>query len=63
MFMRVRNARTSAELIDMVWEIQERLVRARHAQRELRSLQRARELLGLGNTLVADDSRPPPREE
>ena len=63
MFMRVRNARTNAELINLVWEIQERLQRARHAQRELRSLQRARELLGLGNTLIADESRPPPRED
>jgi hypothetical protein len=60
MFMRVRNAQSTTELIDLVWEIQNHLMRARHAQRELVSLQRARELLGLGNTLVADDeSRPP----
>ncbi|WP_280154954.1 hypothetical protein [Piscinibacter sp. XHJ-5] len=60
MFVRVRNARSTTELIDLVWEIQNHLARARHAQRELVSLQRARELLGLGNTLVADDeSRPP----
>jgi hypothetical protein len=64
MFMRVRNAQTTAELIDLVWEIQDHLHRARHAQRELQSLQRARELLGLGNTLVSEDStRPPPLDE
>jgi len=60
MFMRVRNAQTTAELIDLVWEIQDHLVRARRAQRELQSLQRARELLGLGNTLVSEDSTRPP---
>lgn len=60
MFMRVRNAQSTTELIELTWEIQNHLMRARHAQRELVSLQRARELLGLGNTLVADDeSRPP----
>jgi hypothetical protein len=63
MFMRVRNAQTTSELIDLVWEIQEHLARARHAQRELRSLQRARELLGLGNTLVAEDSTRPPMDD
>jgi hypothetical protein len=63
MFMRVRNARSTTDLIDLVWEIQEHLTRTRHAQRELQSLQRARELLGLGNTLVAEDSTKPPLDE
>jgi hypothetical protein len=63
MFVRVRNARTSAELIELVWEIQDNLARARHAQRELRSLQLARELLGLGNTLVSEDSTRPPLDQ
>jgi hypothetical protein len=59
MFVRVRNARTAADLIELIWEIQEHLTRARRAQRELQSLQRARELLGLGNTVVAEDSTRP----
>jgi hypothetical protein len=63
MFMRVRNARTPADLIDLTWEIQDHLTRARHTQRELISLQRAREILGLGNTVVADDSTRPPLDE
>jgi hypothetical protein len=57
-FVRVRAAQTSAELIELVWEIEHHLSRARHGRKELLSLQRARELLGLGNTLVADDNRP-----
>jgi hypothetical protein len=56
-FMRVRNAQSSAELIELVWEIQDHLSHKRRTRRELQSLQRARELLGLGNTLVGD-SRP-----
>lgn len=60
MFLRVWQAHTAGQLIDVVWEIQDRLVRARHAHRELKSLQQARELLGLGNTLVSDDTRPQP---
>jgi hypothetical protein len=60
MFVRVRGAQTISELIDLTWEIQNHLMRARHAQRELVSLQRARELLGLGNTLVSDEETRPP---
>jgi len=59
-FMRVRAAQTATELIDLTWEIENHLVRARHTRRELITLQRARELLGMGNTLVADDSTRPP---
>lgn len=62
-FMRVRNAQSSKELIQLVWEIEGHLTRARHTRRELLSLQRARELLGLGNTLIHDDTRPPHLEE
>ena len=63
-FVRVRSAQTTTELIELVWEIENHMVRARHARRELLSLERARELLGLGNTLVADDdSRPPHLDE
>lgn len=58
-FMRVRSAQSTGELIDLVWEIEDHLSHKRRSRRELQSLQRARELLGLGNTLVAgDDSRP-----
>jgi len=59
-FMRVRNAQSIGELIDLVWEIQDHLSHKRRSQRELQSLQHARELLGLGNTLVSDDDTRPP---
>jgi hypothetical protein len=58
MFVLVWQAQTAGELIELVWEIQDRLMRARHAHRELKSLQKARELLGLGNTLVSEETRP-----
>lgn len=58
-FMRVRSAQSTGELIDLVWEIQDHLSHARRSRKEMQSLEQARELLGLGNTLVAgDDSRP-----
>lgn len=58
-FMRVRSAQSRSELIDLVWEIQDHLSRRRRSPKELASLHEARELLGLGNTLVAgDDGRP-----
>jgi len=41
-FVRVRGAQTASELIDLVWEIERHLSAARHARRELLSLQRAR---------------------
>jgi len=59
-FMRVRNAQSAGELIDLVWEIQDHLSTRRRSPRELQSLQRARELLGLGNTLVSDEETRPP---
>jgi hypothetical protein len=63
-FVRVRNAQSVGELIDLVWEIQGNLSHKRRAQRVLQGLQHARELLGLGNTLVTDDdSRPPYLDE
>jgi hypothetical protein len=58
-FVRVRNAQSTTELIDLVWEIESHLTRARHSRREMLSLERARELLGLGNTLAADDDTRP----
>ncbi|HJV62082.1 MAG TPA: hypothetical protein VJ743_14125 [Albitalea sp.] len=62
-FVRVRNAQSVSELIDLVWEIQEHVSRKRRSRRELQGLQRARELLGLGNTLVDEDSRVDYRDE
>jgi hypothetical protein len=57
-FVRVRAAQTAAELIDLVWEIERHLSHARRSRSELQSLQRAREILGLGNTLAADENYP-----
>lgn len=59
-FMRVRNAQSAKELIDLLWEIQDHLTRRRRPRKEFQSLLRARELLGLGNTLVSDESTRPP---
>lgn len=58
-FMRVRSAQSTGELIELVWEIQDHLSHKRRSRRELQSLQRARELLGLGNTLVGGESTRP----
>ena len=55
-FFRVRSAESASDLIDLVWEIEDHLARSRHSRDELISLQRARELLGMGNTRVAGDT-------
>ena len=57
MLIRVRGAHTARELIELVWEIEGHLSHVRRSRSELGSLQRARELLGLGNTLFAEASR------
>ncbi len=57
MLMRVRGAQSARELIDLVWEIEGRLNPARRSRGEFANLARARDVLGLGNTLVAEDSR------
>lgn len=54
---RVRSAVTQKELIKLVWEIERDRVHARRNRDQLLNLQRARELLGMGNTLVAGDSQ------
>jgi hypothetical protein len=55
---RVRAARDAGTLIDLALEI-ERLVERHVRSRDgLRALEGAREVLGLGNTIVAEDSRP-----
>jgi hypothetical protein len=55
---RVRLAQGGSELIDVVWVMERGLHHHRRSHRGLLALQRARELLGLGNTLVDEDSRP-----
>lgn len=54
---RVREARDTQALIDIVWEIESDLPRGRRSRAGVLSLERARELLGLGNTLVDEDSQ------
>jgi hypothetical protein len=55
---RVRGARDATTLIDLVLEAERDVERHRRSQAGLRSLEQARDLLGLGNTVVAEDSRP-----
>ncbi len=55
---RVRGAVTHKELIKLVWEIERDRAHTRRSRDQLLNLQRARELLGMGNTLVAGDSQP-----
>lgn len=62
---RVRAAQTQEELIGLVWEIERERAHVRRKRGQLLNLQRARDLLGMGNTVVAEDSLPwtPPDEE
>jgi hypothetical protein len=55
---RVRLAAGGSELIDVVWVMERGLHHHQRSHRGLLALQRARELLGLGNTLVDEDSQP-----
>ena len=55
MLVRLRSAVNSDDLVELVWDIERHLISARHSRDEMLNLQRARELLGLGNTVVADD--------
>lgn len=55
---RVRGAQGTAELIEAVWTMERGLHHHQRTHRGLIALQRARELLGLGNTLVDEDSTP-----
>lgn len=57
---RVRNAQTQREMINLIWEIERDRIHIRRNREQLGTLQRARELLGMGNTHVAGDSQPPP---
>jgi hypothetical protein len=56
---RARQAQMLGELIEVVWIMERGLRHAQRSHRGLTALQRARELLGLGNTLVDEESRPP----
>ncbi|WP_428422023.1 hypothetical protein [Methylibium sp.] len=56
--LRVGRARDRHELIGLVWQIERALVEARRPREALGRLRRARELLGLGNTMVDEDTKP-----
>jgi hypothetical protein len=60
---RVKSAVTQKELIKLVWEVERDRAHSRRSRDQLLNLQRARELLGMGNTLVAGDSQPGPVSE
>jgi hypothetical protein len=52
---RVVNAKTEGTLIDVVWELERDLTHGQRSHEGLIALQRARELLHLGNTLVDEE--------
>ena len=54
--VQVRRAKTTRELINLAWDIERHLVASAKSQSEMRTLYRARELLGMGNTQVSTDS-------
>jgi hypothetical protein len=54
---RVRSARTPGELIELVWDIERRRVQVVRSPSQVQCLERARDLLGMGNTRVSEDSR------
>ena len=60
---RLASAQTLAELRDLVLAIERYLSAARRPRSGLGGLEHARELLGLGNTVVAEDSRSPPVDD
>ena len=55
---RARAARSGAEMVEVVWTMERGLHHHQRSHRGLIALQRTRELLGLGNTLVDEDSTP-----
>lgn len=54
--LRVGRAKSRDELIGLVWEIEHSLARSRRPREARGRLERARDLLGLGNTLVDEDT-------
>lgn len=57
MLTRIRTAHTQQDLIGLVWELERQRPSSRNGHARIRSLQEARDLLGMGNTLVAGDSQ------
>lgn len=61
MLTRIRTAHTQQDLIGLVWELERQrsgtATTTRKGHARLQSLQEARDLLGMGNTLVAGDSQ------
>lgn len=55
MLLRLRQAGSRDDLIELVWAIERHLAETRHSRKEMLSLHRAREMLGLGNTVVPDE--------
>jgi hypothetical protein len=56
--LRVRKARSRYDLTALVWEIERTLVRARRPREAQSRLSKARDLLGLGNTVVDEETGP-----
>ena len=54
--VRVRRAQTTRELINLAWDIERHLVASAKGQSEMRTLYRASDLLGMGNTQVSTDT-------
>jgi hypothetical protein len=55
---RLRVVQTLPELIDLVWELERRIPRLQRSRAAQVELEAARDLLGLGNTQVAEDTQP-----
>ena len=55
---RVRGAETTTQLIELVWDIERQLAMTKRSREGQLCLERARDLLGLGNTQVAEDTQP-----
>lgn len=56
--LRVHRARDRDSLVRLVWEVERSLVRARRPREAQSRLTRARDLLGLGNTVVHEQTQP-----
>ena len=56
-YSRVSGATTIAELVEQVWEIERYMSRGRRSRGGMSALLQARDMLGLGNTMVPEDSR------
>ena len=54
----MHRARDRESLVRLVWEVERSLVRARRPREAQSRLTRARDLLGLGNTVVHEQTQP-----